>query len=135
MSITIVIPYTPYKVPVGNRTVNLTANARNRRRWPDTDARDRMRSDGFYLGRKAMEFQDDSFEPEEPLYMDVVCRVKQLRKRDDDNLISGLKWLRDGLASALGIDDHSILSRHPRFERSDIEETQITISRTEDSPP
>jgi hypothetical protein len=87
MSITIVIPYTPYKVPVGNRTVNLTANARNRRRWPDTDARDRMRSDGFYLGRKAMEFQDDSFEPEEPLFMDVVCRVKQIRKRDDDNLI------------------------------------------------
>tara|TARA_Y100000310_G_scaffold94499_1_gene92251 strand:+ start:2710 stop:3108 length:399 start_codon:yes stop_codon:yes gene_type:complete len=130
LKLVVLLPYTPYAVPVSARSsLNMTPNARNRRRFPDTKAREQMHSDAYYLTREASAYQGVKFEADDPLEMRIVCRSKVSRQRDDDNLIAGLKWARDGIATALGVDDNQFRVQPPEFEKGWLNETEITITR------
>ena len=133
VGITVVLPYTPYAVPDrGNRRLNMTPNGRQRRRFPDTQARVQMRADAFNLTRVALQSGDSgAFVSESELVFSVVCRTTSTRRRDDDNLVAGLKWARDGIAQALGVDDSVFRVSTPVFEQAAVEETQIVISRVQ----
>lgn len=50
--------------------------------------------------------------PEGRLHLWIDFYPPDRRRRDDDNLLSSTKAQRDGIADALGIDDHRFVS-HP----------------------
>jgi hypothetical protein len=133
-SVTVTLPYTPYSVPMAGRNsrLDMTPNARNRRRFPDTGARDQMRSDAFYLTRHAM---SHGWTASGSVTIDITCRTKVRRNRDRDNLLSGLKWGLDGIAQALGVDDSIFQFGTVTFEKGPIEKTEIVISRNLPVPP
>jgi hypothetical protein len=127
LKLVVLLPYTPYAVPVSARSsLNLTPNARNRRRFPDTKARDQMRSDAYFLTRHAM---SQGWSAGGSVTIDITCRTKVRRNRDRDGLISGLKWGLDGIAKALSVDDSIFQFGTVTFEKGPVEETEITITR------
>ena len=125
-SVTVVLPYTPYAVPMAGRNsrLDMTPNARNRRRFPDTGARNQMRDDSYYLTRYTVPqgWADGS------VTIDITCHTKVRRNRDRDGLISGLKWAFDGIAQALGVDDSTFQFGAITFETGPVEKTEIVIS-------
>jgi hypothetical protein len=125
-SVTVVLPYTPYAVPMAGRNsrLDMTPNARNRRRFPDTGARDQMRDDMFYLTRYTV---PQGWAAGGSVTIDITCRTKVRRNRDRDNLLSGLKWGLDGIARALGVDDSIFQFGAVTFEKGLVEETEITL--------
>ena len=125
--VTVVLPYTPYAVPMAGRNsrLDMTPNARNRRRFPDTGARNQMRDDSYYLTRYTV---PQGWAAGGSVTLDITCHTKVRRNRDRDGLISGLKWAFDGIAQALGVDDSTFQFGTVTFEKGPVEETEITIS-------
>lgn len=57
-------------------------------------------SPGFREARKALVGTDG------PIPVTITFYAPDRRRRDDDNMIGSLKAARDGIAAALGVDDH-----------------------------
>jgi hypothetical protein len=66
--------------------------------------------------------------PEGPLHLWLDFYPPDRRKRDDDGLLSSMKAARDGIASALGIDDSRFVS-HPRIHHDCIRKGGVVCLR------
>lgn len=66
---------------------------------------DGARADAHLLTRAALGRAPVTFAPG-PIRFAVVAYPPDRRRRDDDGIIASLKAARDGIADALGVDDH-----------------------------
>ena len=94
--------------------MRLSANGRTDRRYL-AGLRQAARGTGYYLAKEhRLAF---SGEKSLELYM-LVCPPDR-RRRDDDNVLSAFKSIRDGIFHALELDDSLI--RRTVIERGDVE--------------
>lgn len=91
----------PVILPFPDR--RLAPNSRVDRRWITT-IRQQARTDGFNATREA------GFQVRVSADLQVFIRIHppDRRRRDDDNIISGLKSYRDGIFAALEVDDSKV---------------------------
>ena len=84
-------------------------NAKNRKHWrsyaPAVKA-DREMGKFFTLEQMSPKARQSVKEGEGHIAMTVTFFPPDKRRRDDDGCIGGFKHLRDGIADALGVDDH-----------------------------
>lgn len=78
----------------------LSPNYRSRSHWPRTRAIAKARREAWLLTLEAL----GCVAPGKLLT--ITFNPPDRRRRDDDNMIASTKALRDGIADALGCDDH-----------------------------
>jgi hypothetical protein len=81
----------------------LSPNHRSRSHWPRTNAIKAAKEAAFWATRivKPLDWKHDGSR----LRLTITAYPPDRRARDDDNLAASLKAARDGIASALGVDD------------------------------
>lgn len=100
---------TPLVLPWPHRALHPNARVHWRAKAQHTRA---ARSEAFILARAAGWHKATL--PEGRLHLWIDFYPPDKRRRDDDGLLASMKAARDGLADALGIDDHRFIA-HPRL--------------------
>lgn len=130
MSLSITIPYAPYRIPVQMRrdivSVSLSKNNQLRTGYGNqalVRAAKRQMAEDVAMLMKAAGWGDMRL----PLVMDALIRTRTAARKDDDGAWTALYAARDALAKELGIDDSEIRTGAIVFQRGATEETVITI--------
>jgi Holliday junction resolvase RusA-like endonuclease len=115
-------------LPWPNRTLH--PNARVHWRML-AQAKKQAREQAFWLARKAG-LDSESVPEQGRLHCYLDFFPPDRRRRDDDGLLASMKAARDGIADALGIDDHRLVS-HP-FVRDEVRKGGEVVIRITGGP-
>jgi hypothetical protein len=147
MIFTISLNYNPYKVPISSRkTQDVTLNATLGRSWQSfAKAKKLMRGDALVLTLQALQAAKHGARSQEAgrsgggdgdtavsegesirVASTVFVGVRH-RRRDQENVLAGLKWAFDGIAQALEVDDSRFVHEPVQFEAGP-NETRIEVS-------
>jgi Holliday junction resolvase RusA-like endonuclease len=94
-------------------------------------ARKLAREEAFWLSRRAG-LTSESVPAQGRLHLFLDFYPPDRRRRDDDGLLASMKAARDGVADALGIDDHRFVS-HP-FVRDEVRKGGEVVIRITQGP-
>jgi crossover junction endodeoxyribonuclease RusA len=97
--------YKPFRIAVPWPDKRLSPNARVH--WAAKSKAAKTARDIAALKTKIWLMQNGEADPDACI-MAYVFHPKDNRRRDDDNLAASMKPSRDGIAQALGIDDHRL---------------------------